>query len=424
MKEDFVQAIWKHQLFNTLDLRTIEGESVQILKPGVWQSDAGPDFHTAHVIIDDTHWVGNVEIHIHSKDWTRHRHQLDPAYNNVILHVVFNHDGSECLTQNGHSLKVLELSNFVSTETMDRYHQIMDDLNPLPCVSTWKVLNTLSIDQWLTRMCIERLEYKSGTLIQKLINNHVHWEQFVFELLASQFGFHVNAIPMEQLARSIPIEIILKNIDKPNFIEALLFGQAGFLNQHFDEEYPIILKKEYQFIKKKYSLSNIDGVLWKHSKMRPNNFPHIRLAQFASVIRNHPLFYRDFLSMNSFQEASKYFNVDVPSYWDHHHNFTKSSNKSSKNIGSDAIEKIMLNTITLLWVCYAKYKNEPAFMDKAINCLDNIKAEKNRYIEAFQKTGFKCSSATQTQGLRHLWQHYCDHKKCVHCSIGIKHLNS
>lgn len=422
MKEDFVQAIWKHQLYSKADLKTIDGNTVQVLKPGVWHSDAGPDFHTAQVIIGNTHWVGNVEIHLSSKDWYRHRHHLDPAYNNVILHVVFTHDGSVCMSECGEAIQTLELSPYIDQKILDRYSIIMQDLNPLPCVDSWGSIDSLSIHHWLTRMCIERFEEKSSNCIQKLMLNKVHWEQFTFELLASQFGFHVNAIPMERVARSIPIEILLKNIDKPLFVEALLFGQAGFLNQHFHDDYPKSLKSEYEFQRKKYNLKTIEGLVWKNSRMRPNNFPHIRLAQFAAVIKSHPLFYRDFLSMQSYAELKSFFKVPIDPYWNEHHHFLKSSNYSVKNLGDDAIEKIILNSITLLWVCYAKYKNEAFFIDKAIEWLEGVKAEKNRYTEAFDKTGFISENAVHSQGLRHLWQHYCDHKKCVHCNIGLKHL--
>lgn len=423
MREEFVQTVWKYQLFDRNNLRTTNGSNIEIIHQGFLQHHSGPDFSAARILIDGMLWIGNVEIHVTSKEWNQHRHFLDPAYDNVILHVVYSDDKEICKTITGRELPCLEISKRIPGDILERYEQLANDFRVFPCAKYWKKIPNSEINAWLIQLALQRIEEKLEPVKSRLSDTKFHWEQVCFELLAKQLGFHVNAEPMLRLARSLPIEIIQKNADKPRLIEALLYGQAGMLNRKFVDDYPNQLKQDYSFLKKKYQLKEIDQSTWKFARLRPLNFPTIRIAQLAAILSHQTSFFYSCLTMHDANSLSDIFKKQINEYWYNHYVFDKESKWSSKTLGQDSIDNILMNTIILLWFTYGQQKNESTYVSKAVEYLEKAKPENNVYTNMFNELEFKFNSAIQTQGVRFLWENYCDEKKCLNCSIGIKSLN-
>ncbi len=423
MREDFVQSVWKYQLFDRKNLYSKDGSRIEIIHQGFLQHHSGPDFSAAKIKIDDTLWVGNVEIHLQSRDWNVHKHFLDDAYNNVILHVVFKDDTTLCKTENGRVIPCIEIGPRISEQVLSKYEHLVQDLSILPCADVWPRLKEYEINEYLIQLALQRIEEKLLPIKHRLGHTKSHWEQVCFEFLCRHMGFHVNAEPMERLARSIPVEIIHKNADKPLLIDALLFGQAGMLERSFIDDYPNELKSNYRFLKKKYNLNTIDQANWKFAKLRPLNFPSIRIAQLSSIMYHRTHLFQDCLNSSGMNHLKEFLKTNVNAYWENHYVFDKESSPCNKNLGAESIEKILLNTLLLLWICYGQNNNEIDYINKAIDLMEEIKAEKNMYTHVYECTGFKASNAMQTQGLRFLWENYCDEKKCLNCNIGIKSLN-
>lgn len=419
MKEDFVQAIWKYQLFNTKILINESGQTIQVQYPGFQHQNSGPDFTHARLFIDNILWVGNIEIHTKSSEWYHHNHHVDPAYNNVILHVVFEDDLKSCFTENNFLLNTLVIKHYVDDAILDRYSNLVEDLRQLPCRTWWNKLEQENINHWLTRMSLERFELKANQYKIRLAHLNDHWDQLFLELVARQMGFHVNAEPMEQLAMNIKIEWVQKLVDQPEAIEAIFFGQAGMLDRSFNDLYPQNLKKEYRFQKLKFNISPIAIESWKFSRMRPNNFPTIRIAQLAAIIANNPRFFTNCLDLENVKEIQSFFCVQPNEYWNTHYVFDKVSNKSSKVLGAESIDQLILNTLCYLWFLYGKIKSDTYYIDKAIHLMEELKPENNRFVNVFSVCNFSPRNSLQSQGLRYLWENYCDEKKCLTCSIGI-----
>ena len=282
MTEDFIHFIWKYSYFDSNSLFTTKGDKIEIIKLGEHNTNAGPDFFNAKIKIGDTLWVGNVEIHINSSDWIKHKHSLDNAYNNVILHVVLKYD-IDINRQNGEIIPALELKYDINFE--DRYHQLMKNKQWIPCQSYLPAVNKFDIHFWLAKIAIERLHSKSSIIEEKLARNNNNWEESYYHKLARSFGMNVNSEPFELLAMSLPLLILAKHKNNLFQIESLLFGQAGFLNEIMPNElYYVKLQKEYIFLKKKYQLKAIEKHQWKFLRLRPSNFPTIRISQFANLI--------------------------------------------------------------------------------------------------------------------------------------------
>ena len=422
MKEDFVHTVWKFQLFNQKEFTSVSGQSIRVVHPGYSHINAGPDFTTARIYIDEILWIGNVEIHVNAAEWYAHQHQTDPAYNNVILHVVFTNHHKPCITENGNVLNTLVLEPYIDKEILNTYATLSEDLRVLPCVNWWNKIEKSVIEHWLERMCVSRLEEKSIDLKARLSNLNEHWDQLFFEILSRQLGFHVNALPMERLARSLPTELFQKNVDNPLFVEAILFGQAGMLNREFKDDYPNDLKNEYQFLKQKFNLTPIDEFNWKFSKLRPSNFPTIRIAQLAGILQTHPRIFSECLHLENPKDIFSFFDVATHTYWDTHFVFDKSSKAIKKRIGEESLNQLLLNTMCNIWVLYGNVYKEFEYIQKALDLMSLLKVENNRYVSMFKETKYKFESSIHSQALIFLWEQYCNEKKCLTCSIGLQGL--
>ncbi len=419
--EDFLHYVWKFRLFNWVELQTVTGEAIEIHSAGIHNTDSGPDFQNARIKIGDTTWAGNVEIHLSSSDWKKHKHTMDSAYNNVILHVVYR-DDEPVMTSTGQRIPTLELQNRIPDELHGRYHNlIFGNQTIIPCEASIGKLDEFTLRTWFTRVLIERLEKKSAAVITALQLNRGDWEETFYQFLAANFGFKTNALPFELMAKSLPQTILAKHKNNPQQIEALLFGQAGFLNEDYTDPYPQNLKKEYDFLRQKYQLTPVENHLWKFMRLRPQNFPTIRLAQFAALIVGSNHLFSKVMDTKDVKGLQNLFTaIKVNPYWEEHYRFDKAAKPSSKNLGQSSIDILLLNTLALFLFSYGKHHQLQHFMDRSLKLLESLPGEQNNIIADFDSLGIKANSAFESQALLELKNYYCNYKKCLQCGVGNK----
>jgi hypothetical protein len=419
--EDFLHYVWKFRLFDRSDLRTEDGEALEIFSTGIHNSDSGPDFHNARIKIGETLWAGNVEVHLSASDWQKHGHTTDEAYNNVILHVVYNNDLPLKLN-NGRTVPTLQLNNRVPAELYGRYHQmIFGNQTIIPCEASIGAVDGLIMHDWLTRVLVERLEKKSTAVIAALAINRGDWEETFYQFLAANFGFKTNALPFELLAKSLPQLTLAKNKNNPMQIEALIFGQAGFLEGDLNDDYPVMLKKEYDYLRKKYGLKPIENHLWKFMRLRPPNFPTIRLAQFAALIVNANHLFSKILEIKDIDALRNLFaSIKTNEYWDNHYRFDVVSKPLPKVMGAASVDILLINTLALFLFSYGKHHQQQYYISRALKLLENLPAEKNNITADFVNLGVKITNAFESQALLELKNNYCNYKKCLQCGVGNK----
>ncbi len=419
--EDFLHYVWKFRLFDRVDLKTTTGDAIEVYSAGLHNTDSGPDFHNARLKIGDTTWAGNVELHLSSSDWQKHNHSTDSAYDNVILHVVYR-DDAPLILADGRRVPTLELKDRIPADLYNRYHHLVyGNQTIIPCENSIRSVDDFTLRTWFTRILIDRLEKRSEAVNTTLQTNRGDWEETFYQSLAANFGFKTNAMPFELMAKSLPQNILAKHKNNPLQIEALVFGQAGFLNEKFEDVYPQGLKTEYEFLQKKYSLTPIETHLWKFMRMRPQNFPTIRLAQFAALIVNSNHLLSKVLDTRDIAGLRNLFaDIKVNPYWEDHYRFDKSSKPSSKNLGAASIDILLLNTLVLFLFSYGKHHQLQHFMDRSLKLLENLPGEQNNIVADFDNLGIKASSAFETQALLELKNYYCNYKKCLQCSVGNK----
>lgn len=415
--EDFLHYIWNFKLFNTLDLKTSNNETIQIIKSGQHNTDAGPDFFNAQIKIGNTTWAGNVEIHIKSSDWDKHQHQKDTAYDNVILHVVYENDKIIKNSKNIH-IPTFELREIINNKLVENYQELLSSKNWIPCSANLNDVDIFIINNWLERLVIERLEHKSKSIKDSLKLNKNNWEETFYQQLFIYFGLKVNAEPFLLLAKKSPLKIIEKH-NSIFSIEALLFGQAGFLQDDFNDDYFQKLKNEYKFLKSKFSLSPLESSIWKFLRLRPANFPTIRIAQLANLLNNEPRLFAKVLSLNTIQEFRNLLKLYASDYWSAHYQFGKKSEKINvKNTGAVLIDALIVNVIVPFLYVYGESVNDENLKSKALTILQDLKAESNTIINNFEKNGVEAKNALDSQALIELKTNYCSQKKCLNCSIG------
>jgi hypothetical protein len=419
--EDFLHYVWKFRLFDKTNLKTAEGKSIEILSAGMQNTDSGPDFHNARIKIGDATWAGNVEVHVPSSDWRKHNHTNDLAYNNVILHVVYRDDEPVTLP-NGRRLPTLELEHRIPPELYNRFHSLVyGNQTIIPCEGSIGHVDEMTVRTWLTRVLVERMEKRSEAVINALNVNRGDWEETFYQFLAANFGFKTNALPFELLAKSLPQNILAKHKNNPMQIEALIFGQAGFLEVELVDEYPVKLKEEYSFLRKKYSLTPVENHLWKFLRMRPQNFPTIRLAQFAAlIVRSNHLFSK-ILDIREVKELRNLFTeIHVNPYWEDHYRFDVASKPASKNLGASSVDVLLLNTLALFLFAYGKHLQLEYYISRSMKLLESLPKEENNIIADFDVLGIKARTAFESQALLELKNNYCNFKKCLQCGIGNK----
>jgi Protein of unknown function (DUF2851) len=417
MKEQFLHYLWRLKRFDMEDLQTTEGELITIQNIGEHNENAGPDFFNARIQIGDTLWAGHVEIHVKSSEWYEHRHESDKAYDNVILHVVYEED-EVVYQQDGSRIPCLELRKRIPVQLHSRYQKLIHNENWIPCQHQFSSVGEIIRDLWLDRMLVERIEHKTEAITHILEQNKNDWEVTLYYFLARSFGAKVNAEPFELLARQTPYAVIAKHKSNLFQVEALLFGQAGFLEDDFEDAYPNKLKAEYQFLQKKYNLVPLKKESWHFLRMRPANFPTLRIAQFAILLFQTEHFFSKLLAVENIRQIENMFSMQLSPYWTNHYLFDKPSPQRTKTLGKSSIHLLIINTIAPFLFLYGKHKDEPIYKEKALKLLEELPAENNNIIAEWEKLGLAPQSAYQTQALLQLKNEYCQRQRCLTCAIG------
>lgn len=417
MQEDLLHYLWRLRRFNHQQLFTTTGEPLEIQQTGTLNIHAGPDFSDARVRIGDTLWAGNVEMHLNASEWLVHKHQEDRAYDNVILHVVLDED-QPIFRKSGQRIPCLELKHHIPLRVTSTYQKLLHSEHWIPCQYHFFQVTEMTKSLWLDRLLIERLEQKTEAIADALIKNGNNWEETFYQFLARNFGVKVNALPFELLAKNTPLNILAKHKNFLFQIEALLFGQAGMLSDDLEEDYPQRLKKEYDFLKTKYKLQALNKEIWKFMRMRPANFPTIRIAQFAYLIYKSQRLFSKILEVKSVEEVYDLFKVELHHYWKEHYVFSKPTKIRNKTLGKTTINLLIINTIVPFLFLYGKLRGGEEYKDIAFQLLESLPPEKNSIINNWNTLGMEATSAYRTQALLQLKNEYCNKKRCLECAIG------
>ncbi|MBA3971672.1 MAG: DUF2851 family protein [Bacteroidetes bacterium] len=417
MTEEFLHHIWKFRLFDQLELKTTKGEAIKIEKPGDHNFDAGPDFFNGKIKVGETLWAGNVEVHINASDWKKHFHQHDKAYDNIILHVVNNAD-TVLYRSTGEEIPTIEIKDRIHSKLYQNYLDFKSSSDWIPCEKQISSVPSIILNSTLDKLLLERLERKSEYILNSLSLNNNNWEETFYQLLARNFGFKTNAEPFELLAKSIPSLVLAKHKNSRIQIEALLFGQAGMLEEHHEDQYALQLQNEYVFLKQKFKLQPLEKHLWKFLRLRPVNFPSIRIAQFADLVFNSSHLFSKIITISNESDLRNILNVNVSAYWETHFMLGKASKKRSKHLGNEAIDNIFINTVIPFLFVYGKQKGNERLVERALSLLESITAENNAIIRKWDELRIPVSNAYATQALLQLKNEYCSKKRCLNCSVG------
>ncbi len=416
--EDLLHYYWKTGFLKPKHIRTVSGEPIQIIHSGFHNTHAGPDFENVLIQLGPTKWAGNVEMHLYSSDWFKHRHELDDAYQNVILHVVYEHDRA-VFRKDGTEIPVLELKSIIPPILIETYNQLMAAASWIPCDRALSRVDECHQHAFLNRVVMERLVAKQQEVSELLHQYKGSWDDAFYIYLAKHFGFKTNALPFECLAKSLPQQILAKHKNKPIQIEALIFGQAGFLSTDFVDEYPAKLKVEYDFLRKKYGLKPIEPGVWKYMRLRPANFPTIRLAQFSALVIKSLHLFSKMLSIDDLSSIKTLFKeLPVHSYWMHHYRFGVQTEKHTVQIGTSSIQNLLINVVVNFLFSYGKHHDQEIYCSRAIHLLEHLPAENNQITRNYRGLGLKVQTALGSQALLSLKKNYCDQKKCLFCGIG------
>ena len=419
--EQLLHYVWKFKLHSKLTFTSSMGDEVEIIDTGMLNTNAGPDFFNAKLKVDNKIWAGNIEIHKSSSDWKRHKHHTDPAYNSVILHVVEKMD-CDVYTQEGRNIPQICIT--VPDKVAENYAHLLSSNFNIPCSNNLMVLPKIHLNPWLYALLAERLERKTNDIYTILDKFNNSWDETFYVLLARNFGFGLNSEVFERLALSLPYFFIQKHSDNIFQVEALLFGQAGLLEDESQmDDYYMELKKEYHFLKKKYTLNKLDGYLFKSLRVRPQGFPQVRLAQLAAVLQQSKRIFSHILEKEDESLLRLFFHINASEYWQTHYTFGKPSSKKSKYPGDSSINVILINTVAPILFAYGKKNNIEKYCTRALTILEDLKPENNGLVTEFKKLGINPQNAADTQSLIQLKKEYCDKRKCLYCKVGYQILS-
>ncbi|NJN27663.1 MAG: DUF2851 family protein [Cyclobacteriaceae bacterium] len=423
MEEAFLHFIWNFQHFNSRDLFSDSGQRITVFHPGFKNSDAGPDFKNAKIKIDDVVWNGHVEIHINAQDWVRHKHQHDEAYNNTILHVVWNNDAA-ISRQDGTSIPSLELKHIVGERLILKYTKLFEPQAAILCARFMDEIKPITLHSMMDKVLAQRLEDRSNSIFREIAFTENDWEEITWRMLCRNFGFKTNAYPFYELAKSTPLKMLKRESGQLATLEAILFGQAGFLEEEGQDEYHLRLKSEYEFKKRKYGLERaLDKHQWKFLRLRPANFPTLRLAQLAALIHRQPNLFSLFIDSESFLDLKNELSIEQSPYWIKHYLFGKPSKTHSKKLGKSAIENLLINTAAPLLFAYGIHQDREELKDRALHWLASIRSEQNAITGKWIDIGLKVNTAFDSQALIGLFNSYCLKKRCLSCAVGVEVLN-
>ena len=418
-KEDLLQFIWEQQLFERHALRTTDDKPLEVIRPGRLQTNSGPDLVDARMRIDGQIWAGNVEVHLRSSEWYAHRHERDPAYDNVVLHVVYEHDMA-VRTAKGARVPTVELRSRISPESLAAYERLMKNRSWIPCESQLAEVDPVRVDLWLERVLIERLERKTvevEELFKRLGNDRA--ETF-YHVLSRAFGVKVNAEPFAMLANALPLKVLLKYRDDALRTEALLFGQAGLLQVDFVDDFPRLLQREHALLAQLHDLRPAPVVAWKFARLHPPNFPSIRIAQLAQLIMKSDGSFSELLSTNDLAALCATMTVTASHYWTDHFRFDEISNPAPKRLGAASIDHLIINAVVPFRFAMARLHGDEAGVERALRMLEQLPAEENNILQHWEVLGLKASTAGRSQALIELKNLYCTGRRCLLCGIGTE----
>ncbi|HRG10321.1 MAG TPA: DUF2851 family protein [Cyclobacteriaceae bacterium] len=419
MTESFLHYLWQFQYFDKKGLVTTTGEPITILNQGILNTDAGPDFSQVKIKIGAIDWAGSVEIHIQSSGWYEHKHHEDAAYENVVLHVVWE-ENKPVQRKDGTRLPTLELKDRADKILQKSYQKLVTNTAVIPCQSVFENVNAVTRHSMIDKAAMIRLEEKSKQVLKLLEANQGDWEETVYQLLALGFGFKVNKDPFLQLAKALPYKLIRKHRAKVEQVEALLFGQAGFLMAKTKDEYLAQLYNEFEFLTKKYNLTQnqLHPSQWKFLRLRPANFPSLRIAQFAALLSIKENIFSTLLEIENYRDLESLFRVQTSPYWKQHYRFSKPVSGAVPELGTDSREVLLINTVIPILIAYGQSRDDWSYVDRAVQFLQQIPAEKNKITRTWQQLNCVATNAFETQGLIELYNNFCQRRACLNCTIG------
>ena len=427
--EQLLHYTWKHKLYPLKELTTSDGQRVEIVDPGLHNRNAGPDFFNAKIRIGSTMWVGNVEIHDKSSDWYQHGHDKDSRYDNVVLHVAAELD-TEVMKSNGEYVPQLQLS--VPDDVLTHYDELQKTDEYPPCYKVIPHLSALIIHSWMAALQTERLEQKTEAIRKRAELCNGSWEDAYFVTLARNYGFGINGEVFEQWAYNIPLNAVAHHRDDLFQIEAIFMGQAGLLEldsipEYYQKDalndgYFAKLRNEYQYLAHKFSMKPIDFKLWRFLRLRPQNFPHIRISQLANLYYQQKAGLSQLIECETLDELKNVLKSQVTPYWETHYTFGSTSPKNEKHLSYGSINLLMINTAIPMLFAYGRHTTKEVLCDKAFDFLEQLKAENNYIIRMWQQVGLPVKTAGDSQALIQLKKEYCDKKECLRCRFGYEYL--
>jgi hypothetical protein len=422
MKEEFLHYVWQYKKFELSNLTTVAGESVVVRTVGSYLQQAGPDFFNAQLVIGGQRWAGNVEMHLKSSDWYLHQHELDPNYDTVILHVVWEHD-VDVYRKDNTVLPVLELKHYVTEETLSNYYDLTVPKTWIYCEQQLAQLDSFVWKNWSERVFFERLEQKA-VLIQKLLrDSSSDWEAVLFWLLAKNFGLNTNGDSFLRVAQSIPFSVVRKESHDLLSLEALFLGSAGLIPAAGEDVYTQSVHARYVYLCHKYQLVPLAYVSMAFFQHRPDNFPTIRFVQLAGLYYQQRQLFEAVLQVRTRNDATALFRVSVSEYWQTHYQFDVRSVMKRKALSTSFVDLLLINTLVPLRFAYAQSMGNP-LEEQLVELMQSIPAEKNIIIEKFATFGIRAQHAFESQSLLQLKQVYCAYGKCLGCGIGLQLLKS
>jgi hypothetical protein len=416
MKEDFLHYLWRYKKLDFSNLYTTNNEKLSIIKVGDYIQQAGPDFFNAQILIGNQKWAGNIEIHLKSSDWYLHHHELDSNYENVILHVVWEHD-SAVFRKNNSEIPVLELKNHVSAHLLNQYKKLKTSKTWINCEKEINSIPQFLFQNWQERLFFERLERKFNPIEVFLQQSQNDWEVTFFCFLAKNFGLNSNGESFFKIAQSITFSIIRKESNEIENVEALFYGHASLLEEEKEDNYYQDLKKRWIYLKHKYQLQTVYIEPIQFFKLRPDNFPTIRLSQLAVLYHTHQNLFSKIINATTIHEVYGIFSIASSQYWQNHYQFDKPSTKKIKLLSNSFIDLLIINTIMPFKYAYEKSLGKDT-CEKNIAFLEQIKPEKNNIISKFNGFGVFPKNAFQTQSLLQLKNEYCNRNRCLECIVG------
>ncbi len=422
--EKLMQYVWQHRLWLPSDMATVDGQRVDVLDPGLLNTDAGPDFFNAKIRIGERVWAGNVEVHVRASDWHRHGHDSDPAYDTVVLHVV-EHDDTRIRRKDGAEIPQIVMP--CAADFSERYHEMVDNpVAELPCAAHLLTLPRIYLGDWISALAFERLYQKSERVLDWLERFKGDWQQTIYATLARALGFGINSDPFERLAAATPLRCLMRHRGDAGMVEAMLFGQSGLLDkaiaQYPEDPYVSALKRDYDFARAKYGLEPLRDPGWKMARMRPQNFPHRRIATLAALVSGGFEVSYSLPGVRNADDARSLFDFPLTGYWARRYSFGPPAASRINTLSRSSTDSLIINVVAPVLHAYGCRTGHEELTQRAVDLLQSVPAENNSIVRLFTAAGVQCDDAFTSQALVQLRRNYCQPRKCLYCRIGHRFL--